>query len=174
MKNIIKLSLTLLLMSICMNAIAQSKITGKINDSKGEPLIGASVVVKGTTTGAITDIDGKYSIEVPANATKLVFSFVGYASKEITVGSSTAIDIILDEGVSLDNLIVIGSRNATRTKIETPVPVDIIPVTAIVNEIGQVDLNQILTYIAPSFQSSRHLDLGGGLDDFRAGLARVV
>ena len=155
MKNIIKLSLTLLLMSICMNAIAQSKITGKINDSKGEPLIGASVVVKGTTTGAITDIDGKYSIEVPANATKLVFSFVGYASKEITVGSSTAIDIILDEGVSLDNLIVIGSRNATRTKIETPVPVDIIPVTAIVNEIGQVDLNQILTYIAPSFQSSR-------------------
>ncbi len=155
MKKLFKISLTLLLMSFCLTAQAQSKITGKISDPKGEPLIGASVVVKGTTVGAITDIDGRYSIDVPASSTKLIFSFVGYAPKEVTIGNSTAIEVILEEGMSLDNLIVIGSRNATRTKIETPVPVDIIPVTAIINEVGQVDLNQILTYIAPSFQSSR-------------------
>ena len=155
MKKLFKISLTLLLMSFCLTAQAQSKITGKISDPKGEPLIGASVVVKGTTVGAITDIDGRYSIDVPASSTKLIFSFVGYAPKEVTIGNSTVIEVILEDGISLDNLVVIGSRNATRTKIETPVPVDIIPVTAIINEVGQVDLNQILTYIAPSFQSSR-------------------
>lgn len=155
MKKLLKTSLTLLLMAIGLTAFAQSKITGKINDSKGEPLIGASVVVKGTTTGAITDIDGRYSIDVPANATKLIFSFVGYSPREVTIGKSTAIDVILEDGLSLDNLVVIGSRNATRTKLETPVPVDVIPVSAIINEVGQVDLNQILTYVAPSFQSSR-------------------
>lgn len=155
MKKILKFTLTLSLVCMSLMLNAQRKITGKINDAKGEPLIGASVVVKGTTNGAVTDESGQYSIEVPANAAKLVFSFVGYNSKDVTIGSSTSIDVILEEGMNLENIVVIGSRNATRTKLETPVPVDVIPVTAIINDIGQVDLNQILTYIAPSFQSSR-------------------
>jgi iron complex outermembrane recepter protein len=55
----------------------------------------------------------------------------------------------------LNTIHVVGSRNASRTKLETPVPVDVIPLKNIINEVGQVDLNQILTYVAPSFQSAR-------------------
>jgi iron complex outermembrane recepter protein len=137
-------------------ALAQKTITGTINEAEtNEALVGASVTVKGTSKGAITDTEGKYSIEVPDNATILVFSFVGFTTKEVAIGLSTQIDVVLGTGLELSNVVVIGSRNATRTKLETPVPVDVIPVSAIINEVGQVDLNQILTYVAPSFQSSR-------------------
>lgn len=63
--------------------------------------------------------------------------------------------IRLSEGIEIDAVTVIGSRNTTRTKLETPVPVDIIPLAAVISDVGQVDLNQILTYMAPSFQSAR-------------------
>jgi iron complex outermembrane recepter protein len=135
---------------------AQKTITGTVTDAESnEALVGAAVTVKGTSKGAITDVDGKYSIDAPDNATTLVFSFVGYTSKEVAIGISTQINVIMGTGLELNNVVVIGSRNATRTKIETPVAVDVIPLANIVNEVGQVDINQILTYIAPSFQSSR-------------------
>jgi iron complex outermembrane recepter protein len=137
-------------------ATAQKTITGTVMDAESnEGLVGASVTVKGTAKGAISDTDGKYSIEVQDGATTLVFSFVGYTSKEVAIGLSTQIDVIMGTGLELNNVVVIGSRNATRTKLETPVAVDVIPLQNIVNEVGQVDLNQILTYVAPSFQSSR-------------------
>ena len=139
-----------------MSASAQKTIKGTITDAEGkEPLVGASVTVKGTTKGVVSDVNGQYSLDVPADAKILIFSFVGYTSKEAAIGDATTIDMTLGTGLELDNVVVIGSRNQTRTKIESPVPVDIIPIQSVVNEIGQVDLNQILTYIAPSFQSSR-------------------
>lgn len=79
-KLYVLLSLTLL---ICGFASAQNSIYGIVSDDKGEPLIGVSVLVKGTTNGTVTDIDGKYSISAPANST-LVFSYVGYVSVETT------------------------------------------------------------------------------------------
>lgn len=78
-------------------AIAQRTITGTVSDQKGEPMIGASVLVKGTTAGTVTDIDGKYSLNVPAGATTLVFSFVGYQTQEVTLGASNTVDISLGE-----------------------------------------------------------------------------
>jgi iron complex outermembrane recepter protein len=137
-------------------SFAQRSITGTVTDAETkEPLAGAAVVVKGTTKGAISDANGGFTVDIPANATTLVFSFVGFTSKEVAVGAETTLDVELGTGLELSNVVVIGSRNTTRTKIETPVPVDVIPLKAILNEVGQVDLNQILTYIAPSFQSSR-------------------
>lgn len=83
-----------------------SKVSGVILDKEGEPLIGVSVVIKGSTNGTITDIDGKYSIQV-ANGQTLVFSYMGYVSQEVTVGSKTAINITLSESdVSLDAVVV--------------------------------------------------------------------
>ena len=146
----------LLALFIGIQLNAQRTISGKISDAQGEPLIGASIVVKGTSSGAVTDLNGQYTVSVPANAKTLVFSFIGYSTKEVSIGDATALDVILDDGgLNLDNVVVIGSRNATRTKLETPVPVDVIPVQQVINEVGQVDLNQILTYVAPSFQSAR-------------------
>lgn len=139
-----------------ITAFSQKTISGTVTDVETkEPLIGTAVTIKGTTKGSITDANGRYSLEVPENATTLIFSFVGYTSKEVAIGDATTIDVILGTGLELDNIVVIGSRNATRTKIETAVPVDIIPIANVSNEVGQVDLNQLLTYVAPSFQSSR-------------------
>jgi TonB-linked SusC/RagA family outer membrane protein len=92
----ISLVLTFVLFALGFT-IAQRTVTGTIADQKGEPMVGASVLVKGTTTGVVSDIDGKYSLNVPAGATTLVFSFAGYQTQEMTLGASNVIDISLSE-----------------------------------------------------------------------------
>lgn len=84
-------------------------VTGKVTDSSRAPLPGVTVVIKGTSSGTITDTDGNYSLQnVPADAT-LVFSFVGMKSKEIQVGGSSQINVILEEGtIGLDEVVAIG------------------------------------------------------------------
>jgi TonB-linked SusC/RagA family outer membrane protein len=72
------------------------KVTGIIKDSKGEPLIGANVVVKGTTNGTITDMDGKFSISAPSGST-LQFSYIGYLTQNVAVGSQQNLSIVLVE-----------------------------------------------------------------------------
>src|SRR5690606_16026505 len=66
-------------------------VTGKVTDENGTPFPGANIVVKGTTTGTTTDVDGNYSIDVPDGNSILVFSFVGYASQEVPVGGRSVI-----------------------------------------------------------------------------------
>ena len=78
-------------------AIAQRTITGTVGDSKGDPMVGASVLIKGTATGVVTDIDGKFSLEVPKDATTLVFGFAGYKGQEVTLGASNVINIKMAE-----------------------------------------------------------------------------
>ena len=86
----------------------QSTITGTITDADGIPLAGASVVVKGTTTGAVADFDGNYTITAPADGT-LVFSYVGYKATEITVNNQSTINVTLVEDASLlDEVVVVG------------------------------------------------------------------
>lgn len=84
-----------------------------------------------------------------------MFSYVGYSSQEINLGTSNNIDITLKLDGALQEVFVLGSRNATRTKTTSAVAVDVIPVSQVANEVGQVDVNQLLTYLAPSFQSAR-------------------
>ena len=134
---------------------AQRMISGTVTGDNGEPLIGATIKVQGTTRGTLTDVVGHYELEVPPEAKLLVFSYTGSQTLEISLGTSSTVDAILAQGYELNDVVVIGSRSATRTKLTTAVPVDVIPIQSVVNEVGQVDLNQILTYLAPSFQSSR-------------------
>ena len=68
----------------------RKKITGVVRDQKGEPIIGANVFEKGTTNGTVTDIDGKYSLEVSMGSL-LQISYIGYDSKEIKVGNSDVV-----------------------------------------------------------------------------------
>lgn len=143
----------------CLPALhAQRSLEGTITDvDNSEPLIGATVLLKGTTIGAITDEFGNFKLDLPDGAATLVVSYIGYDTREVAIGRADRLDIALfSSGLFAgEEVVVIGSRNATRTKLETPVPVDIIPVSKILNEVGQIDLNQILTYVAPSFQSAR-------------------
>lgn len=83
-------------------------ITGVVTDANGEPIPGANVVIKGTTTGTVTDFDGKYSLEVPQGAV-LQVSYIGYLTKEITVGNSKSANISLTEDMqSIDEVVVVG------------------------------------------------------------------
>ena len=91
------------------NTQQQKSISGKVTDSTGAGLPGVSVVVKGTTTGVITDMDGKYTFaKVPENAT-IQFSFVGMKVQEISVGTQTTINVIMaDETIGLEEVVAVG------------------------------------------------------------------
>ena len=85
------------------------KVTGVVVDATGEPVIGANVVVKGTTTGTIPDFDGNYTIEGVSASDVLVFSYIGYLSQEITVGNQAAINVTLSEdSQALEEVVVVG------------------------------------------------------------------
>jgi len=130
----------------------QGTVQGK---ATGEPLAGAVVQVPGTNQATMTDAKGAFTISVGADVKTIRVSYVGYLTMQLTLGDQASLQIQLEPGIEMDNVVVVGSRNQTRTKTDSPVPVDIIPLGQVVNEVGQVDLNQILTFIAPSFQSAR-------------------
>lgn len=84
------------------------KVSGVVKDNAGEPIAGANVVVKGTTNGTVTDMDGKYTLDAPTNAT-LVISFIGYTTKEIKAGSQNVVNAVLDEdAIGLNEVVAIG------------------------------------------------------------------
>lgn len=99
----------LILLGSGMAANAQISITGTVQDKTQEPLIGVSVLVKGSTIGVITDIDGQYKVDVPDANSILVFSYVGYTSQEIRVGNQRQINVVLqDDAKLLDEIVVVG------------------------------------------------------------------
>ncbi len=109
MNNLFRM-LILSLFVLCTTVVfAQQKpIKGTVVDATGEPLIGVNVSVKGTAIGIITDIDGKYTLEVPTNAT-LVFSYIGYRTQELSVGNQTTINITMQEDTqNIDEVVVVG------------------------------------------------------------------
>ena len=103
------LFLLLTLLSFSLTALAQQKVTGKVKDSSGEPVIGASVVVKGNNTmGIITDFDGNFMLDVPAKSV-LVISYIGYVTQEVPTAGKNSLEIVLKEDTkTLDEVVVIG------------------------------------------------------------------
>ena len=100
----------------------QKTVSGIVTDSFGATLPGASVVIKGTTTGIVTDTDGKFTILVPADASTLVFSFVGMKSQEILVGSQKNISVIMvAEMIGIDEVIAIGYSSASRKDVASSI-----------------------------------------------------
>ena len=84
------------------------KITGQVTDQNGEPIIGANVIVKGSTTGTITDLDGNYSIEA-SSSDILLISYIGYNTKEIAVKNQSTVDIkLVEDTQNLDEVVVVG------------------------------------------------------------------
>ncbi|MDR0866812.1 MAG: TonB-dependent receptor [Candidatus Symbiothrix sp.] len=113
MKNIINSKLIkflILFLFIPLGLAAQNvSVNGSVRDKSGETLPGATVTVKGTATGTVTDFDGNYSVSVPNNNAVLVFSYLGYLDQEITVGSRRTIDVtLLEDSKTLDEVVVVG------------------------------------------------------------------
>jgi len=90
--------------------LQQRQVSGKVTDSNtGEPLIGATVLVKGTTTGALTTVTGAYSISIPNESAVLTFSFIGYTAQDIPVAGKTNLDVTLTAEVTgLEEVVVVG------------------------------------------------------------------
>jgi TonB-linked SusC/RagA family outer membrane protein len=97
-------------------ALAQQRIvSGTIKDSRGAILPGVNIIVKGTSAGTVSDAYGKYALSLPENAATLVFSFIGYASKEVEIGNQTSIDVGLEEDVKQLSEVVVTALGIERT-----------------------------------------------------------
>lgn len=153
MKNFLLLIYALFITNI---AFAQVIVKGKVTDLQGNPLVGVSVREKGTNHGGMTDNGGNYSFKCSSNNATIVFSLLGYISQEIPLNSRETINAILEESQSsLSEVEVVGSRNLKRSVTDSPVPVDLIPVSKIANATGMVDINSVLQYAAPSFNANK-------------------
>jgi TonB-linked SusC/RagA family outer membrane protein len=126
-KFVVKL-LTLLLLLGTVQAFAsaipgssdlqQKRITGRVTDASGAALPGVNILEKGTINGAITDVDGKYALTVASSSALLNFSFIGYMTKEVPVGSQTTIDVVMSQAeTKLDEIVVVGYSTQARKSL---------------------------------------------------------
>ncbi|MEM7510005.1 MAG: TonB-dependent receptor [Bacteroidota bacterium] len=132
----------LLMMVVCFISLgvasAQSVVTGTVSDDSGSPLEGVAVLVKGTTIGIFTDAEGKYSLQVPANSTMLVYSLVGMASQEVAIEGRKVLNVTLgSDPLQLEEVIVTGYGTQTRRNLTS----SIAKVTA--EEIAEAPVNAL-------------------------------
>lgn len=134
---------------------AQKEVSGVVKDKTGTPLPGVNIVEKGTSNGVSTDFEGAYKIKVKDGAT-LVFSYVGFTTVEKSA-SSDKINVNLDEsgGQVLSDVVVTGSRSTKRTVVNSAVPIDVINVKDVTTQSGKIEINQLLQYVAPSFNANK-------------------
>ncbi len=141
--------------AIC--AFAQTAIVnGSVKDASGAPLAGASITVQGSGRGATTNSNGVFSLAIAPGTHTFIASFVGYGSeiRKVTVPEGgVSLNFMLREGGLQDEVVVLGTRALPRTQLETTAPVDVIDIKRIAGDAPQVYVNQILNYVAPSFNS---------------------
>ena len=115
-----KITMFLLLLSSGISLYAQTKVTGFVLDGSMnyEPLIGATVMVKGTNTGTTTDVDGNFSLTMPEGATQLQVSSVGYTTQVVTVGKQKTLKITLyEDSKVLEEMVVVGYGEMKRSDL---------------------------------------------------------
>ena len=118
----LKFFLVYLLCILPIGIYAQQQVTGQVTDNTHFGVPGVNVQLKGTTVGVITDFDGNYSIEVPNNKSVLIFSFIGYATQEISVKNRTKLDVVLKEDTqALEEVVVVGMGTQKRNTITAAV-----------------------------------------------------
>lgn len=118
MRKVLLLGLALFMATV--SAFAQSRVvTGTVtSDEDGLPLPGVSILVKGTTIGTTTDIDGNYSLTVPENQDVLIFSFVGFVTQEASIGNRTAVNVVLNmDSKVLNEVVVVGYGEMTKREV---------------------------------------------------------
>ena len=136
----IRLLLVVLLVGGLTAVQAQITISGTVTDDTGTPLIGASILAAGTTTGTVTDIDGEFSLTVPTEATQLTVSYTGFATQTVSLTDATTYSIVLTEdAATLSEVVVTGYGTQTRRRLTTSIAsvdeqaFDGVPVTSFEN-----------------------------------------
>lgn len=157
-----------------INAQTGQTVNGVVKDSNGEPLIGVSVLEAGTSNGAITNLDGKYSVTLTKNKSVLTFSYIGYATQNISVGGRKTIEVVMKEdAVGLEEVIVTGyGKTVTKDKLTaaiSKVSADVLergvrsnPLTALAGTVTGVRVTQ--TSGAPGSAPSIQVRAGASLN----------
>src|SRR5690606_24689626 len=141
------------------------RVEGTVRDENGEGLPGVSVLIKGTQTGTVTDVEGKFSLQVESATDVLVFSFVGFVSQEITVGNQTYFDITLETDIrSLDELVVVGY--GTQKKVNLTGAVNAVNARDLVNMTSS-NLSNTLAGRAPGVNVTNTSGLAGATSKIR-------
>jgi iron complex outermembrane receptor protein len=149
-----KIALLFFLLNVTF-MMAQKEVSGVVKDKTGTPLPGVNVQEKGTKNGISTDMNGSYKLSVNEGAT-LIFSYIGY--KSVTkLADAAKIDVDLSEEgeQELKEVQIVGSRNSKRTVVNSAVPIDIISVKDVTTQSGKLEINELLQYVAPSFNANK-------------------
>lgn len=162
MRKKLKLIITLIFSLSSSLFFAQNhEINGTVTNENGAPLEFATVLIKGSQTSVTTDASGKFKITSSTNSPSLIVSLLGYMPKEVVARDHFVEIQLLIESNNLDEIVVVGSRNPKKSKLETAVPVDVVNLAKIRNITPQTTTNDILTYLIPSFNSNRQSSADG-------------
>ena len=115
-----KLSLILFLLLVTLASIFSQHriISGRVVDDTGNPLVGATIIIRGTAQGTVSDQNGNYSITVPGDGARLMFSYTGYSSQQVEIGTTDIVDITLDTDIiGLEDIVVVGYAPQRRKDI---------------------------------------------------------
>jgi len=134
--------------------MAAQTITGTVTDDNGNIIPFVNIIEKGTNNGTTSDVDGKFTLNVNKIPTTLIFSSLGYTKKEQEVVAETSISVSLaEDGVGLDEIVIVGNRAKERTILDSPVPIDVVDIKELTSS-GQVSIDQMLNYKIPSYNAS--------------------
>jgi len=158
MKKVLLLSSLLL---VCAYTFAQQLVTGTVSDNSGAPLIGANVREKGGSSGTVTDAEGAFTLRVSSPEAVLSVTYIGYLSQDVPLSGRSNLSIVLEEGVNLGEVQVVGTRSLNRSATQTPVAIDIIDLREVTSRVGQLDVNQLLQFAAPSFNANKQSGADG-------------
>ena len=110
------LLMVILVLSGVSALLAQRTIQGKITDEKGQPVIGANILAKGTTTGTVTDFDGRYTLNVPKGVSAIVVSYTGYSAREMELGASNVVDVSVAEDARILSDVIVTALGVSRSE----------------------------------------------------------
>lgn len=146
------------------NSIGYTNFTikGKVVNLLNEPLAEANIVENGSVNGTTTDINGNFTLPVNSiNNLFITVSYIGYASKVLAIQNENEITIVLNQGESLKEVQIVGSRNTNRSVLDTPSVIDVIQLEEATKRTGQIEINQILQFVIPSFNASKQSGADG-------------
>ena len=159
MKNLFTL---LFLVFVSNGLMAQSIITVHVEENTFKTTLpGATIVVKGTTNGTSTDMDGDATISA-LSTDSIIISLIGYNSQTVAVSNNSSLTILLaSSDIQLSEMVVVGTRSAGRSRTETTAPVDVISVSSLMTNSGRADITSMLNYAAPSLNANKQSGADG-------------
>ncbi|TAE37558.1 MAG: TonB-dependent receptor [Sphingobacteriales bacterium] len=159
-----KITSFLLILLITKLGFAQTRtLTGQVKNADGNAIAGASIVAQPSGKGTASQADGSFSLNIADGDKILKINYLGYKTISQKLGGTNTLNIVLQPATStqLGEIVLVGSRSSGRTKLNTTAPVDVFNISKLQLQTPQNDLNQLLQYVSPSFNSNRQSSSDG-------------